>query len=136
MKEVLKHLRAENIKMIILAVNIEEVDAQDGLDDYILSIIQTCRELKVPLIYSLTRYKLGFVGKFQGQFVSIIGIRNFLGANDEFNMLIEKGRSARKEFYTRLRNSMEEFDLALLRKENKFLDWQLFDKIKSESKVN
>jgi ribosomal protein L7Ae-like RNA K-turn-binding protein len=64
MKEVLKHLRAENIKMIILATNIEEVDAQDGLDDYIHTIIQTCREFKIPLIFSLTRYKLGFVAKF------------------------------------------------------------------------
>lgn len=52
--------------MIIVAVNLEKVDGDKGLDDMVYHIIQTSREQKIPLIFSLTRYKLGFVSKYQG----------------------------------------------------------------------
>ena len=40
MKEVIKHLDAENLKMVILAVNLEKVDGNNGLDDLVYHIIQ------------------------------------------------------------------------------------------------
>jgi len=44
MKEVIKHLNAENLKMIILAVNLERVEGEKGLDDMVQQIIYTCQE--------------------------------------------------------------------------------------------
>ena len=35
MKEVFKHLNAENLKMIIMAVNLERVEGENGLDGMI-----------------------------------------------------------------------------------------------------
>jgi ribosomal protein L7Ae-like RNA K-turn-binding protein len=77
MKEVKKHLNAENLKMIILAVNLERVEEDNGLDELVGQIIQTTRDQKIPLVFCLSRYKLGFVSKFQSQLASIVGIFNF-----------------------------------------------------------
>ena len=38
-KEVMKHLYAENLKMIIIAVNLERVDGENGLNGLIFDII-------------------------------------------------------------------------------------------------
>jgi selenocysteine insertion sequence-binding protein 2 len=65
-KEVLKHLEAENLKMVIVAVNLERVDGENGLDEMTYRIIQRSRELGIPLVFALSRYRLGFVTKFQG----------------------------------------------------------------------
>ena len=34
-KEVLKHLNADNLKMVILAVNLEKVEDENGLDSIV-----------------------------------------------------------------------------------------------------
>ena len=44
LKEVIKHLDAENLKMIILAINLEKVEGEKGLDDLVYHIIVACRE--------------------------------------------------------------------------------------------
>jgi len=66
MKEVVKHLNAENLKMVIMAVNLERVEGENGLDGMIYDVIQACRDQKIPLVFCLSRYKLGYVSKFQG----------------------------------------------------------------------
>lgn len=66
MKEVMKHLIAENLKMVIVAVNLEQVEDENGLDSMVYDIIQATRDQKIPLVFCLTRYKLGYVSKFQG----------------------------------------------------------------------
>jgi|LauGreDrversion4_2_1035121.scaffolds.fasta_scaffold33357_4 ribosomal protein L7Ae-like RNA K-turn-binding protein len=38
-KEVIKHLNAENLKMIIMAINLERVEGENGLDGMIYDII-------------------------------------------------------------------------------------------------
>lgn len=35
MKEVVKHLHAENLKLVILATNLERVEGEKGLDDLV-----------------------------------------------------------------------------------------------------
>eukprot|EP00347_Sterkiella_histriomuscorum_P002585 403367576 len=131
-KEIMKHLAAENLKMVILAINLERVDGEHGLDDFIYQIIQKSRELKVPLIFAMTRYKLGFVSKFQGQMASAIGIFNFQGANEEFNQLVLKSKVMRHDFYKQLARNVQDYEAILLRKENRFLDWTYFDQVKNE----
>ena len=133
MKQVIKHLNAENLKMIVVAVNIERVEGENGLDGLIYDIVQGCRDQKIPLVFCLTRYKLGYVGKFQGQQASILGVFNFQGANEEFGALVNKGRELRDEFYRQIYKNLDEYQVKLLRKENRFLDWQLFDRTREAS---
>ncbi len=136
MKEVIKHLNAENLKMIIMAVNLERVEGDNGLDGMIYDIIQTCRDQKIPLVFCLSRYKLGYVSKFQGQKASLLGIFNFQGANEEFGILQNKNMDMRKAFYEQLFKNLDDYQLKLLRKENRYLDWQLFDKLKEAATNN
>ncbi|CDW71319.1 UNKNOWN [Stylonychia lemnae] len=131
-KEVAKHLDAENLKMVILAINIEKVEGDNGLDDYISHVVSQCRDFKIPLVYCFTRYKLGLITKFQGQMASAVGVFNFQGANDEFNTLVAKSKDQRREFYKQIAKNVSEYDVLLLRKENRFLDWQLFDQVKAD----
>ena len=44
MKQVIKHLNAENLKMVILSVNVERVEGENGLDTLIYDVIQACRD--------------------------------------------------------------------------------------------
>ena len=39
MKEVFKHLNAENLKMIIMAINLERVEGENGLDGMAYDVI-------------------------------------------------------------------------------------------------
>jgi len=73
---------------------------------------------------------LGFVSKFQGQQASILGIFNFQGANEEFSAVVAKSRELRESFYKQLSQNLDEYQIKLLRKENRYLDWQLFDRLK------
>lgn len=40
----MKHLYADNLKMIIIAINLERVEGENGLDLIIYDIIQACRD--------------------------------------------------------------------------------------------
>jgi hypothetical protein len=60
----------------------------------------------------------------------LLGIFNFQGANEEFGNLQNKNMDMRKAFYEQLFKNLDDYQLKLLRKENRYLDWQLFDKLK------
>jgi ribosomal protein L7Ae-like RNA K-turn-binding protein len=63
--------------MVIIATNLEKVEEAGGTDEIVSQIALSCRRLKIPLIYSMNRYRLGCATKFKGQLVSAVGIRNF-----------------------------------------------------------
>lgn len=62
----IKHLNAENLKMVIMAVNMERNEEDKGLDDLVEHLILKSRELGVPVVFGYTRYKLGLLTKFKG----------------------------------------------------------------------
>jgi len=53
-------------------------------------------------LYCLERRSLGSIAKNKGQFVSIVGVLNFQGANEEFNRMISIGNNCRERFYSGL----------------------------------
>lgn len=66
MHEVMKNLKIGELKMVILATDLEKVESERGTDDVTIALIQTCRRLQVPLVFALDRYKLGCLAKYQG----------------------------------------------------------------------
>ena len=100
--EVIKKLKIGEMKMIILATDLEKVDYERGTDEVINELVQTCRRMQVPLVFSYDRYKLGCLAKYQGQKISCVGILNFQGANDIFNRLVELTDELREQFYQTL----------------------------------
>lgn len=77
LNEVLKHLQAGNLTCVIMATNLEKVEQEKGIDDLVSQIAEICRKNKIPLIYSLNRYRLGCAAKYKGQKVSACGIMNY-----------------------------------------------------------
>ena len=100
--EVLKHLQAENLKMVIMATNLEKVKEERGLDEKVNQIVSKCREQQIPLVFSGERYQLGKIAKSVGQMVSTVGVFNYQGANEEFNSLVEEAKHQREEFYKKI----------------------------------
>ena len=43
LKEIMKNLLAKKLNMVIIATNIEKVEGQYGLDEYIYRVICECR---------------------------------------------------------------------------------------------
>ena len=102
LNEVTKHLQAGNLSCVILATNLEKVEEEHGTDYILKSIVKMCRKMKVPLVYSMTRYRLGCATKYKGQKVSACGVMNYQSANEEFNALIQAIDEAREAFYKQL----------------------------------
>ena len=118
--------------MVILATDMEKVEDEGGIDEIIAQIAQMCRTLKVPLVYILSRNRLGSLAKYKGQHVSAVGVQNFQGANDVYKELVELTEKMREKFYEGLMRNMQTVDTAfgenvgdliMLRKENPFLNW-------------
>lgn len=123
LREVHKHLRAGEVKMVIVATDLEKVETENGTDEAVAELIHTCRKMKVPLVFSMTKKKLGCLAKSVHQKASAVGIQNFQGANEIFLQLVERTAAKREEFYKALASEMSTLDLVLLRKENLFLNW-------------
>ena len=66
LKEVQKHLHADNLEMVILATNLEKVEEAKGTDEIVANIALTCRQKKIPLVHAMNRFKLGCAAKFKG----------------------------------------------------------------------
>ena len=62
--EVMKNLKIGEIKMILLATDLEKVDSERGTDEVICNLIQTCRRMGVPLVFAFDRYRLGCLAKY------------------------------------------------------------------------
>jgi ribosomal protein L7Ae-like RNA K-turn-binding protein len=123
LREVNKHLRAGEVKMVIVATDLEKVEDENGIDQVVAELIHNCRKMKVPLVFSMTKRKLGCLSKSVKQKASAVGIQNFQGANEIFLSLVERTAAKREEFYQTLAKEMTALDLILLRKENPFLNW-------------
>ena len=89
--EVMKHVKMGELKLVVVATDIEKVDVERGTDDVLNELILTCRKQEVPVLFAFNRYRLGCLTKFKGQRVSCVGIRSFQGANELFNRLLALG---------------------------------------------
>ncbi|MEW5309567.1 MAG: hypothetical protein WDW38_001448 [Sanguina aurantia] len=54
-----KALHLKKAKMVVLAPNIEQVECEGGLDDSVAAILARASELNIPVVFSLSRKKLG-----------------------------------------------------------------------------
>lgn len=122
LNEVFKHLQAGNLNCVIIATDLEKVEIEKGVDDLVCQIAEICRKRKIPLVFSMNRYRLGCATKFKGQKVSACGIMNYQSANDEFNQLVSAVDQARTEYYTKLAET-DPNDLKTLMRSNQFINW-------------
>ncbi|XP_017792929.1 PREDICTED: uncharacterized protein LOC108574797 [Habropoda laboriosa] len=89
LREVRKQAELRKLKFVIVAPDIEKVELEDGLDDQVNKLLETCRRQNVVFSFGLRRRKLGYYTHGKG-FVGCVGIANYSGTELLFkNVLIE-----------------------------------------------
>ena len=60
-REVAKGVKMRRVRTVILAPNIEQIETEGGLDDLLASILQQTEAAGIPMVFALSRKKLGQV---------------------------------------------------------------------------
>ena len=64
-REVAKAVKSKRARVVIVAPNIEHIQTEGGLDDLLTSILAQAEELGIPVVFALSRKKLGQVQSSQ-----------------------------------------------------------------------
>ena len=97
LREVVKNVELGKCKAVVVAPNIESTgDLEGGLDDQIWQIVKKCRELNTPVLFALTRSRLG---KLCGpRYVSCVAVLNTDGLEDQLKDMLREGEVAQKKY--------------------------------------
>jgi ribosomal protein L7Ae-like RNA K-turn-binding protein len=92
-------LDAKKCKVLIVTLNVERNNLQKGTDDLVQKCITEAVNLKIPIIHTSNRSKLGraFTGKF-GPRISMISIVNFEGYQDYMQDLLQEWKGACEKY--------------------------------------
>jgi ribosomal protein L7Ae-like RNA K-turn-binding protein len=60
-REVAKAVRLRKACTVVVAPNIEQIESEGGLDDLLSSILSQAQEASIPIVFALSRKKLGQV---------------------------------------------------------------------------
>ncbi len=89
LKETQRGLRLGNVKMVILAHDIDPCGAPGGLDNKVAEIIKLSNERNIPIVYGLNKKSIGRALKKNIK-VSVVGIYHFDGAEDEKSSILQR----------------------------------------------
>mmetsp|Transcript_118809 Transcript_118809/g.296263 ORF Transcript_118809/g.296263 Transcript_118809/m.296263 type:complete len:589 (+) Transcript_118809:66-1832(+) len=108
MREARRSVARGKAKGIICAPNLEECSAEGGLDDTVEDLIEACRDAEVPVIFALSRNR---IGKALGKNIrlSIVCILSAEGVHQEFKQVLKMTDDLRRQWVIR---QMENFDPA------------------------
>ncbi|XP_052097571.1 selenocysteine insertion sequence-binding protein 2-like isoform X1 [Mytilus californianus] len=97
LREVAKHLKLRKIKCVIISPNLEKIQSKGGLDDALNNILTLCNEQNVPFVFALGRRALGRACAKMVP-VSVVGIFNYSGSEENFKQLIDLTAKARESY--------------------------------------
>ena len=60
-REVAKAVKLRKAKTVVVAPNIEQIESEGGLDDLMRSILKQAEEFGLPVVFALSRKKMGQV---------------------------------------------------------------------------
>ena len=97
LREVAKAVQLKRAKAVVVAPNIERIESEGGLDDVVSSIIADAKQNGIPLVFALTRNKLGqIVGKRMR--ISAVAVLDHNGADDQFKAMLQAAAAGREAF--------------------------------------
>uniref|UniRef100_A0A914W6L4 Ribosomal protein L7Ae/L30e/S12e/Gadd45 domain-containing protein n=1 Tax=Plectus sambesii TaxID=2011161 RepID=A0A914W6L4_9BILA len=94
LRECHKQIGLRDAKCLIVATNIERIPIEGGLDDQIGALCAACREQELPVIFALSKNKLGRVVK--KACVSCVAVLNFQGADNQYKTMLEELRKCKE----------------------------------------
>lgn len=100
MRECQRAVARSKAKCIICAPNLEECGVEGGLDDTIEDLIEACREADVPIVFALSRNR---IGKALGKNIrlSIVCILSAEGAHQELKAILKQTDDLRRQWVLR-----------------------------------
>ena len=101
LREVTKGVQLEKAKCVIVAPNIEETDQAGGLDDVIGTILEEATNNGTPVVFALTRNRLGKIVGGARVRVSALAVLDYSGAEDMFHGMIKTAAACRAEYKRR-----------------------------------
>jgi len=97
LREVAKAVQLKKAKAVVVAPNIEEVGLEGGLDDVVAAIIDAARGNGTPIVFALTRNRLGqIVGKRLR--ISALAVLDQSGADEQFKAMLAAAAAGRAAF--------------------------------------
>ena len=97
LREVAKAVQLKKAKAVVVAPNIEEVGLEGGLDDVVAAIIEAARRNGTPVVFALTRNRLGqIVGKRLR--ISALAVLDQSGADEQFKAMLAAAAAGRAAF--------------------------------------
>lgn len=95
LREVRKAIKSGKARAVLLAPNIEQIEAEGGLNDSVDDIIASCGAASVPVVFALSRKKMGEVYGFRKR-MSAIALLEVGGVQEVFDQVLSlaaEGRS-------------------------------------------
>ncbi|EIE24823.1 hypothetical protein COCSUDRAFT_46959 [Coccomyxa subellipsoidea C-169] len=96
LREVAKAVRLRKACTVVVAPNIEQIESEGGLDDLLSSILTQAEEASIPIVFALSRKKLGQMFGCRKK-MSAIAILDYSGAEAIYHhmeALAQQGRTA------------------------------------------
>lgn len=96
-REARRYVTRGRAKAIICAPNLEECSVDGGLDDWVEDLIEECREHEVPIIFALSRNRMG---KALGRNIrlSLVCILSAEGVHQEFRQVVKMVEDLRQKW--------------------------------------
>ena len=122
MREIEKSIKLKNIMLLFVVPYIEKVEGEkNSLDQRILDIFDNCRKNEIPIFFGLNKYKLGQIARKKISAISMLGIINVEGMENELKNLIKIGNELRKKWY------VDNYEKKENLKDNKFIEYKNFE---------
>ena len=103
LREVTKQVERNRVKIIFLAPDIQRCPETGGLDEAVKRLLDTARRLDLPVVYALSRRKMGRVLMKQVP-VSVCGVLNYQATEETWKQLTEAVTVAREQYQIKLQH--------------------------------
>ena len=122
MREIEKSIKLKNILLLFVVPYIEKVEGvKNSMDQRILDIFENCRKNEIPIFFGLNKFKLGQIARKKISSISMLGIINVEGMENELKNIIKMGNELRKQWY------LENYEKKEILKDNKFIKQDNFE---------
>lgn len=94
LREVAKSVDAKTSKAVVIAPNIEQIESEGGLDDRINEIIKDANENEIPIVFALTKKRIGRALRMKE--ISVVSVLDYSGADEEFKSTLKYAAEGRE----------------------------------------
>lgn len=97
LREVCKAIKAGKAVAVLLAPNIEQNEAEGGLNDSVQDIISACSASDIPIVFALSRKKMGEVYGFRKR-MSAIALLDVSSVQDTMSQVLQLAAEGRRQW--------------------------------------